>query len=401
MLKTLLYIVFALMTLAQFTALNKSSGLNIYLFDIGVILFALVGVFQLLLSKKFYLPQGFSFFLFFIFAAAVSLLINFHHYQLSQLFITFFYLARLFFYFLAGVVVYNMLTMKVLTCEVLARMIVISGVLVGVFGVLQLFILPDFEVLDSSLGWDPHKNRLASTFFDPNFVAAYLVISVTFAFEQIINTKKPSLYLLLCMFFLLVSIILTFSRSGWLLLSVVVLMYGLYRTKWLLAVAGILVFSAYIAVPRIQTRISGITDPADSAHFRLISWNNTVEIVKDNFIFGIGYNAFRYVQQRYGFIELGTLGGNSGAGSDASLLFVFATTGVVGMGFYMLSYIFFTLKAYVNRKCGYNFATLAILLGLLLQSMFINSLFYPQILFVLLLLFGLIESTSFHSPGDM
>lgn len=403
MLKSLLYIAFVLLTLAQLTAMNKSSGLNIYLFDIGVIILSLGGTIQLLLSKKFYLPLGFLLFLLFVFAASISLLVNSHYYQMPQLFIALFYLVRLFFYFLAGVVVFNMLVTKVIDADALVGMIVQSGVLVAVLGILQLFILPDFEVLDSSLGWDPHKSRLASTFFDPNFVSAYLVISFTLAFEKLISNKRSSTYTygVLCIVFLIVSIILTFSRSGWLFLSVVVLMYGLYRTKWLLAVAAVLVFSAYFAVPRIQTRVSGITDPADSAHFRLISWNNTIEIIKDNVVFGVGYNAFRYVQQGYGFIEFGTFGGNSGAGSDASLLFVFATTGIIGLVLYLLCYVVFISKAYINRNNGYNFAILSVLLGLLLQSVFINSLFYPQIMFVMLLFFGLIESTSFRSPEDM
>lgn len=401
MLKKLFYLVFALIVLAQFTALNKSSGLNIYLFDLAVVIFALYGVFSLLISKHFFIPNGYLYFILFVVIALLSLILQLPNYSLPQIMVSSFYLIRLFFYLIAGLVVFNMLKAETFSPDTLVKLIIASGVFVSLFGLIQLIILPDFEILDSALGWDPHKNRLASTFFDPNFTAAYLVICFTLGLETLFNSKKPSTLLLLVLVILLSAIILTFSRSGWLFLSVIVLFYGFYRTKWLLVVSAVLVFSTYFAVPRIQTRISGITDPADSAHFRFISWGNTIEIIKDNPIFGVGYNAFRYSQQDYGFIEYGTLGGNSGAGSDASMLFVFATTGIIGLAVYVGTYLCYVLKAFYCRFRVYNLAIFAILIGLLIESIFINSLFYPQIFFVLLLLFAIVENSSSRSLEHM
>ena len=142
--------------------------------------------------------------------------------------------------------------------------------------------------------------------------------------------------------------------------------------------ALLIAFSAYFAIPRIQTRVAGITDPADSAHFRLISWKNTSEISKDNLFLGVGYNAFKKAQVEYGFLTPDSQKEHSSTGSDSSLLLVLATTGVLGL------FIFLIALGYplVSSKSLFG---VVMFIPLLLQSSFTNSLFFPQILFLLLL----------------
>jgi len=144
------------------------------------------------------------------------------------------------------------------------------------------------------------------------------------------------------------------------------------------------VLLAVFAVPRVQTRISGITDPQDSASFRLISWQNAWEITKDNWVFGVGYNAFRYAQRDYGFLDDANLASHSGAGSDSSLLLVWSTSGIIGLVFLMSSmlvYLSVALKSHDTLSLG-------IIISLALNSIFINSFFYPQILIVFILIVG-------------
>ena len=119
---------------------------------------------------------------------------------------------------------------------------------------------------------------------------------------------------------ILISIILTFSRSSWAMFGTIILIYGIFKYRKLLFLAFLIAFLAYFAVPRIQTRISGATDPSDSAYFRFISWGHALEIAKDNLLLGVGYDTYRYYQKDYGFFEIGETGGHSGSGVDSSLL---------------------------------------------------------------------------------
>jgi O-antigen ligase len=183
-----------------------------------------------------------------------------------------------------------------------------------------------------------------------------------------------------------VALILTFSRSAWLMFAVSVGVMGVLKSRRLLILALVSLLAAYALVPRVQTRVAGGVDPDDSARARITSWAATLKIVKDYPVIGVGFNAFRYAQARYGFFDFqAPLGGRAGAGSDSSLLLVLATTGVVGLGAFLL----LGVRAIGEiggiggiRGTGGEIplAVLASAAGLLVESNFINSLFYPWIM---------------------
>ena len=386
------YTALCLLSLNQMVSVSKSGGLNIYLFDIGIGIFSLLGSFYFLAVKRsFKIPKYSVLFLIFLVIAISSLVLVIPNYSTSDLGVGFFYILRLLFYVLAGIVVYNMVDKGLLKKASLDNAFIYSGLALSLVGFIQLIILPDFTTLDSGLGWDPHKNRLASTFFDPNFLGAYLVMCIALLLEKFYpdskgtfskGNKKIEKKYYLYFFVILLALFFTFSRSAWGMLFVVILFYGLIRSRTLLYVAFFIAFLAYFAVPRIQTRISGITDPADSASLRLVSWGDTLKIAKDNFWFGVGFNTFRYVQKQYGFIEPGEDDVHSGAGSDSSLLFVLATTGIFGFLVYLFALILPALEAFSKKNNGW-LVILALIVSFLLESQFINSLFYPQIMFFL------------------
>jgi len=383
------YITLFFLSLNQLSVLSKSGGVSVYLFDISVILFSLLGtLYFLILKKSFKIPRYAYLYILFLLPAGISLFLSSIELPTHKILTGFFYLLRYFSYLLSGVVVYNMVDKKILSKKMVESTFILTGLFIAIAGFIQLVILPDFTILDPSLGWDPHKNRLASTFFDPNFVGAYFVICIAVLLERIFPDKstkgisKASFYTYFCLIVILIGLILTFSRSAWGMLGIVVLAYGIFRSKALLFVAFFTAFMAYFAIPRVQTRISGTTDPADSASLRIVSWGNTVKIIKDNIWTGVGFNTFRYAQENYGFLTPDQDEMHSGAGSDSSLLFVLATTGIFGFLTYLAAFVFPVIDSCKNRYSGW-LVIFSILIGLLMESQFINSLFYPQVMFTL------------------
>jgi len=373
-----------LLSIAQFTAIVKSGDTNIYAFDLAVLVFVLYGIFYFLTIKKcFVLSAGSLLFLFFTLIALLSLLRVSYVYNNYELMVSGFYLSRWVMYLSAGIIVYNAVKQDIFDKEYLIKTFVNSGLIISILGFIQLIILPDLSVLSESLGWDPHKYRLFSTFLDPNFVGAYLTMVLVLLLDKYYLSRmgEEKFYVSDFVNFLviLIALFLTFSRSAWLMFSLVIFIYGLFRSKALILTFVIIAFAAYFAVPRIQTRIAGITDPADSAQFRFISWSNTLDIARDNMLLGVGFNTFRYIQQDYGITDYDTADSHGASGADSSLLFILATTGIFGLMFYLsaLFYSFFDSK---------NFVIKSIILGLLLNSLFINSLFYPQILFLFMVM---------------
>ena len=360
------------------------------MFDLIIAIFAFYGIITLF-NDEFKFPKYSLYLYAFTFLALIGLIPSFFKLSLEDFMVSFFYLLRWVLYLTAGVVVFNMLKQKLITENALIKLFMYSALFISIAGFIQLIVLPDFTVLDPLLGWDPHKNRLASTFFDPNFTGGYLVLCITLALYSSalkkFNISQKIIFLLVPV----IGLILTFSRSSWAALSLVVLIHGLFKNRKLLLVFVALTFLVYFAVPRVQTRLSGITDPADSAHFRIISWSNTWKIAKDNLFLGTGYNTFRFVQKEYAFIDAGEFGGNSGAGSDSSFLLILATTGVLGL-------VLFTIAFFAPWSNGLSGNSKILFLStatpLFLHSQFVNSIFYPQILFLWLLIFSMLSYSS-------
>lgn len=387
LLKFLFYCSVAFLVLGQFVALARRGDASIYAFDLAVGLFVLCGIVYFLVKRSLVLPKYAVFYVLFSCFALASLVFNSQYHSVTESATALLYWGRWCIYLLSAVVLYSMLKKRLITVKEVVYALAFSGLFLALAGFAQLVILPDFETLNPTLGWDPHKNRLASTFFDPNFTGAYLVLIL----GQVIGAGSlgfSNRARVVVSAIMVSALLLTFSRSAWLMLALVALVFCILRRPKMLLVPVILVFLAYYAVPRVQTRIAGITDPADSARFRLISWRNAGKIISDNYIIGVGFNLYKYVQKDYGFIDTDSLVKHSSAGADSSSLFIWATTGIFGFITYLLGFCypaFSVLKK--SLQDNYDAIILALTLGLLVESQFINSLFYPQIQFALLAIF--------------
>lgn len=378
-LKYLYYVLLAVLTLGQFSRVG-----NYYLFDLIAGAFAFYSFLYFLLYRKMKIPRYSVLFLIFVLFAVASLIFNSQRYGGEELGTASFYLIRYLIYVMAALGVYNMVESGVIGAKELEKSLVISALFLCLAGAVQLVVLPDFSVLDPALGWDPHKNRVASTFFDPNFLGAYLVMVAVLLFGKISEGKKDR-FTIVSAATITLFVFLSFSRSAWGMMAVVIFIMGILKHRKLLMVGLLVAFLTYFLVPRVQTRISGVTDPADSARFRLVSWSNALEISKDNLLTGVGFNAYRYAQKEYGFLTPDNISSRSGAGADSSILFVLATTGVFGALIYSAAYLFPLVENYFSKRKS-RLMMVSFLPALLLESFFVNSLFYPQFMFVTLIL---------------
>ncbi len=391
-LSRILYLTFAVclftLSLGQFSILRSFGQGNLYLFDLTLAGFTLFGLLCLLKRWQLKIPLALTLLLTFVALGTISLFFTPLKLKFAEFLIALAYSVRFLCYALFSVVVWNFVRLKIFSRNQLLLIIILNGIFVFAAGVAQLILLPDLETLDQALGWDPHKNRMVSTFFDPNFLGMYFVICLfaVFSHRRLLvtrnTTKTRRLFAHLAIVIFLLGIFLTFSRSAWFALAVFIFFVGL-KDRRLLATSASLLLLAVFAIPRAQTRISGITDPQDSARFRLISWQNAWKITKDNWVFGIGYNAFRYAQREYGFLDDTNLTSHSGAGSDSSLLLVWSTSGIFGLILFTAIFLFWTIKSINNR----DYLSAGLVVSLLANSLFINSIFYPQVLVPFLAVF--------------
>jgi O-antigen ligase len=252
------------------------------------------------------------------------------------------------------------------------------------FGVVQAAFLPGFAQIvypgsRAYLDWDPQGHRLVSTVLEPNIAAAMLLVGLLVQLAQLsVGVRIPRWRPLL----LFVALVLTLSRSGALGfvagIGTILLVRGLSKRllRWIFAIAVLVV----TALPKLLTFAAayGKFSTSGSAAARVVSWLQALRVFRDHPFFGIGFNTFGFVQERYGYTRFGA----AAYSSDGGLLFIAVLTGIVGVSIYI-----WLLWAIV-RRCraiwrdpdvaaghrGLAIGTAAVIVGLCVDSLFVNSL---------------------------
>lgn len=267
------------------------------------------------------------------------------------------------------------------------NLIFLSGGAVVLIGIPQFFFYNNLRNL-FYLGWDDHLYRLFSTFLDPNFVGLFYVLYLGLLIGRIFKKGWNKAYFeVIFMFLTFISIYLTYSRSALIALFTFVISLSLLckKIKLIFFALPILIFFIFVFSDFGTEGLNPLRTA--SSRDRIMSISNAGVIIKDNFIYGVGFNSFRYAQLKYGLRnEWGAALSNADAGTDNGLLFVFATTGIIGLIVFIISYYrmfknLYEEKTYESKVC------IASLLALFSGGFFINSLFYiPIMTFILLVL---------------
>lgn len=339
-------------------------------------------------------------FLLFIVIAIISLLNGSHTLTSSEAIVSSFYLIRFVEYFLLTFIAID-IAQAVQDRKKLFAILLGSATLIAVLGFFQLQLFPDFKELAEE-GWDPHKNRLLSTWFDPNFVGGMLAFVLSLALGKLTTAKKLQPILVIAALILLIALFLTYSRSAYLAFMAAVSLIGLLKSRKLLVgalIAALLLISvSSYAQERVvslyhtaQTMISDTAElPDATARLRLMSWENAIIIFQDHPWLGVGYNTYSYVQSDYGFVK--ELVDHSSTGSDSTLLTILATTGILGFIPYAWLLLTMLYLSFHQRKDGLALGFFAGMCGLLIHSIFVNSLLFPPLLIFLYASLGLILS---------
>lgn len=383
------------------------------------------------IRKNLVIPKNFIYLILFWAIALISLLFSL---DLSG----WFYLVRFIIYSSTFYLTFHLVKARLLGLQEFLTLIKIGVMTLAIFGVFQLIIFPDLEVL-TMYGYDPHKFRIFSTFLDPNFFGAFLVFGFILSLHELVSKKylnfhdylKENHWNLIWNGMLVASIIFTFSRSAYLMLALAMLILLSVKNRKLLLFSVILFIVLYFTFPIFNQRINGAIRIDASASGRFSSWDKGLEIFQKNPVLGVGFNNVRNYSRENNLVQLfSSDGGNSGSGIDSSFIFIMTTTGLIGLvSFSMLMFkilldfftditksfkYFYSLQfqpvKFLNKDFklpvftrwlnnGYqknsygrnNYLSLPLLsltLGVMLNSFFINSLFYPQVMFVWYSLLG-------------
>lgn len=339
-------------------------------------------IWQIAIKKDFSLPLIYKFLVAFYLVATISLFF-------SQNISGGLYLIR-FMLLSSGLLIgFYICRSKVVTLEKLLSVILTIGMGYVLIGGIQFALFPKMDFL-VSYGFDPHQFRLFGSFLDPNFSGTFLNIIFLISLYKFFSTREKKF--LIMTLFILIALLLTLSRSAYLMLLTEILIIGIFKYRYLIALGiGILII-LYFFVPVFAERVNGGISIDKSAAERFESWDKAKIIIQDNLIFGVGFNNLRDAYEKYNLFKVySPQGGNAGAGVDSSFLFVAATTGVVGLIVYFLFWTKVFIDLFLNflrKKNILSLFLIAFTFGIFVNSQFINSLFYPSILFLYSVLIG-------------
>jgi len=389
---SLVYFLFLIFPLGQLTRINLGfPEVGFYWQDILIVLIIFFWILQKIKNKQSAMAGNFSKkILGFFSIGGFSLLLNSSVFNLREILIANLYLFRWLFYLLLYFVVKDFSKNEQ---KKMIKFLIFSIVASVVAGFLQYFFWPDFRSMEI-YGWDPHYFRLVGLWFDPGFTSMIYVLFLIFILFYF-KSKKSIFYFLF--FSVYIAFSLTYARSSYLAFVVALLLFVRQKKeiKFFLLTILLIIFTFFV-LPRPEGSEGVKLERTATIFSRIENWRQTITIGLKKPIFGFGFNTYRYVQRKYGFLETDWQSSHSGAGADASLLFVFSTTGVVGLLAFLnlvVSIIKESLKAIKNNKSfKMNQILFISLMSLLIHSVFNNSLFFPWIILWLGVLMGLAES---------
>ena len=350
---------------------------NVYVVpqDVIVGIIAVMTLYYFIRRKRTPNSKFFKFQLLFVLVGVVSLIINYVLHTDVKFIQSLLYPLR----YLA----YLSLIVAPLNSSLLKQMkmlILLSGTFIVVIGFWQFFFYYDLYKL-FYLGWDNHLYRMFSTFLDPNFSGVFFVIFLFYLLWGITSNKFKYVYKeIIIAFCTLIAMYLTFSRTALMALFAGIISFAVLKKKMKEVLLVIVLLIAFLFLIS-DTHVEGLNPlRIASSSKRIDSVKESLDIISKNSVFGVGFNAFRYAQLRYGYRnEKGASWSNADAGTDNSFLFVASTTGIVGLTVYLIS-LYYLGKDTITKQKKIRIVLLPIMISVFAASLFTNVLFYTPIL---------------------
>jgi len=316
--------------------------------------------------------QVFKYAVNFIWICFFSLLLSFSYFTPFEVILGSFYLIRLFSYFTFAILVTSLINRKVLSREFLLNSLISVSIFVGIYGWIQYWAFPDLTSL-KFIGWDDHLARLVGSFLDPAFTGIILALGAIASY--VLYIKKKRKILVITTVFLVITLIFTYSRASYLALFAGAFYLFL---KWKNPRRMVFLSSLFTIMVLLLPRPSGEgvrLERTQSVFARLQNYQETAEVIGKYPLFGVGFNNLCSARLR---LFGGDRESHSCSGSDSSLLYIIATTGITGF----LVFYKFVDEIVKNgiEKNVYGMIFTSSSIAILVHSLFVQSLFYPWVL---------------------
>ena len=279
----------------------------------------------------------------------------------------------------------------------------LAALLVSLYGIYQF--AAGVEVEAAWVDEDAHpllRTRVFSFFGNPNVLAEYLLLFIPFGMA-LAWTARDLLKKLLFLGItgaMVLTLLLTFSRGGWLGLAVAVFVFLLLQDRRLLLALSLLALVLALAgtafLPEVfLQRILTIGSPFDTSNiYRLLVWRESLLIIGDYWSTGVGlgHRAFQEIYPYYMLTRDKTP--FHAHNTYLQLLVEMGVAGLLIFLWFMVSTVKKGLKTLFSSRDpflgGVIVASLAALAGLLTQGLVENVLYLLKIIMLFWLTIGVL-----------
>ena len=325
---------------------------TLFVFIIGVL------IFNQLIKKK--LTRNFLFLksTFFIMVFAFVIAIIFSSYKSIILSESIYVFSKISVEILFLIVTSYLLIQKQLSLKSL----IISIITFSFISVLFIF-LQSFKVFLLEDDLFNHINEITATYANKNLVSSILFLTFPFVIYVMKFSKKWKYFSLILSFFILLFIWILQTKAviiALILFSLIVILFNfIFRAKSSTnPKITILLISFSLLSLSIVTFLNKDKFPnlfsGNTIHTRLLLWNNTTDMIKDNLVFGVGAGNWQIHFPKYGLDKFNTLEVTSGITTyqrpHNDFLWVFSEMGLLGFIPYLLIFIVILYYSYYLIK---------------------------------------------------
>lgn len=379
------YILIIFLPLGQLGRINRIGEISFLFNDflIGTVAVSYL-IYKFIKKEKIIIDKIYKLIFLFAFVGLASLVVNLSNYALQEIIISSLYLLRFIIYSILYLIFLN----EKADMKYFSKIFIYSFTSIAVIGLIQYFFFPDLVSL-SQLGWDPHLFRLTAPFLDPAFTGALLCLGLFFIAAKYF-AKKIAKKEIFCGVIIYLALAFTYSRAAYMMYVVGMGIIAISKKspKFIL----IVLFIGILTVCLLPNQKGYGTNlrRKETVSSRLKNWRNSLYLWQKAPILGHGFNTYRYAQRKYHLLnEENANISNAGAGGDSSLLFVLATTGVIGLAVYIILCIKLLASAFKNQSEFFSLVLFSFLIALIFHSFTANSFFYPFIIECVWILGGL------------
>ncbi len=281
--------------------------------------------------------------------------------------------------------------------NIIVTVLVFSASLVALYGLYQYVVGVEIEAAWVDLENNPGmRTRVYSVFNNPNILAEYLVMIIPMSVALFWYSKKLSkkiIFLGLTLIMIL-TLVLTQSRGGWIGFAFSALVFILLIEKrLLLTLVPISIGGVFLLPDSIINRILSIGNLRDSSNaYRISMWEITSDIIRDNWLAGVGFGHLPFKQTFETYIRtMPTFHAHN------TYLQTAAEMGIPGLVAFLL-FLFTLFKYGINKLVKQDDKYIRVMAagvlsglgGVLFHGLVENILYLPRIIFTFWIMVSLV-----------